>query len=387
MPLIMLAHLNLETPFVTRNEQGVQLVVREHMLTLRMPEGKMTSKKPTSRKSATKKETTKSRKKSDPDIAAPAMFTDRRAMEKVMVQMSRLMSEQEFDSIDEANAFLKQFIGVKDLPAPAMELTPLERAQDIMYEAWGADGERRVELAREALDVSPDCADAYVLLAEETAEKIEEAQELYEQGVQAGERALGPEAFNEGVGYFWGATETRPYMRAREGLAECLWLQGKRKQAIEHYLDMLRLNPNDNQGVRYVLATLLLKEGADDKLGELFAQYPDDGAAVWVYSRALWLFRREGASPQANQALNEAFERNPFVPLYLMTLEEMPDELPEYIGMGDDSEAISYVAQGVEGWLETPDAIEWFANQMLAAVGQEAQKPRQRKKARSAKKR
>ena len=40
-------------------------------------------------------------------------------------------------------------------------------AQDIMYEAWEAeDKKERIKLAKEALSISPDCADAYNLLAE-----------------------------------------------------------------------------------------------------------------------------------------------------------------------------------------------------------------------------
>lgn len=97
------------------------------------------------------------------------------------------------------------------------------------------DTRKRVKLAEKALEVSEDCAYAYVLLAEETAEDVEEAKDLYEAGTRAGERALGEEAFAEDAGSFWGILETRPYMRVREGLAHCLWEMGRREEAIEHY--------------------------------------------------------------------------------------------------------------------------------------------------------
>ena len=138
--------------------------------------------------------------------------------------------------------------------------TPLDRAQEVMYRAFEATGSEQVRLARKALEISPDCADAYVLLAEHAA-TAEEARKHYEQGVAAGERALGKQAFEEYAGQFWGLLETRPYMRARQGLAQCLWEAGRREEAAEHYQEMLRLNPNDNQGVRYSLATLLLGPG------------------------------------------------------------------------------------------------------------------------------
>ena len=67
----------------------------------------------------------------------------------------------------------------------------LFEAQDLMYAAFEAKGARRAALARQALTISPDCADAYLLLAEETAANVEEARELLEQGVAAGERSLG----------------------------------------------------------------------------------------------------------------------------------------------------------------------------------------------------
>jgi hypothetical protein len=68
----------------------------------------------------------------------------------------------------------------------------LDDAQDLMYTAWEtADRRQRIALAKEALRVSPLCADAYVLLAEETAQTPAEAIELYRKGVEAGEQARG----------------------------------------------------------------------------------------------------------------------------------------------------------------------------------------------------
>lgn len=91
----------------------------------------------------------------------------------------------------------------------------VEAAQEIMWDAWDSDDRRRrVELAKKALKISPLCADAYVILALETARNADEALQLYRQGVEAGEKALGKTAFRDEVGHFWGILETRPYMRA-----------------------------------------------------------------------------------------------------------------------------------------------------------------------------
>jgi len=95
--------------------------------------------------------------------------------------------------------------------------TSLEKAQNLIWQAFESDDpERRCQLAQQALAICPDCADAYVLLAENAASRGE-ALDLYTRGVAAGERALGAQALQEYAGHFWGFLQTRPYMRAREG--------------------------------------------------------------------------------------------------------------------------------------------------------------------------
>ena len=249
-----------------------------------------------------KKQGSKRSKRAAP--STPPVAFDRRAMEKATADLTRLLSTREFESIDDMNAFLQQAMA-SGAPLGAPPSTPLEQAQDRMYEAWNATGRRRVQLAREALALSPDCADAYVLLAEEKAKTPAEARDLLQQGVAAGERALGPETFEEGAGHFWGIVETRPYMRAREGLARVLWLLGEQQAALDHFKALLQLNPGDNQGIRYVLARRLLETCADEELGQLLDQYPDDAAATWAYSRALWLFRQRGVTQTAHAALQD----------------------------------------------------------------------------------
>ena len=326
-----------------------------------------------------KKRSQKKRRDESQQEAAPLIpFGDPRAMEKVSQDLGRLLAEREFGSIEEANAFLENMLreGGGKLPSAPAPTTPLERAQDLIYEAFETESPRkRVQLAKKALKVSPDCADAYVLLAEEDAGSLEEARKLYQKGVEAGERALGRETFEEEAGHFWGILETRPYMRARQGLAVCLWELEEREEAIEHYREMLYLNPGDNQGIRYELAGYLLDEEMDEELGELLERYEEDASAFWVYTRALWRFRKEGDTEEATAALKEALETNPYVPLYLLGHKSLPGALPELIGFGDESEAVAYFARALTGWLRTPQALEWLRQnvdeRLLAEIEEE----------------
>lgn len=139
-----------------------------------------------------------------PDRGQPSPPAASRVMptERVMAQLHRLLEGHEFASPDELNAFAQQALGSGALER-AEPASPLERAQQLMYDAWEEPApKRRAALAKQAIDISPDCADAYVLLAEETAQTPGEAARLYEQGIAAGERALGLRAFADHAGHF-----------------------------------------------------------------------------------------------------------------------------------------------------------------------------------------
>jgi tetratricopeptide (TPR) repeat protein len=302
--------------------------------------------------------------------AEAAPLRDRRALERSLADVGRLLQEREFASIDEANAYLQELLADGGRIPRQRPTSPLEQAQDVMYDAWDAAGPQRVKLARRALQISPDCADAYVLLAEETAGSAEQARDLYARGVAAGERALGPRAFQDDtVGHFWGVVETRPYMRARLGLAQALWALGQRREAIEHYWELLRLNPGDNQGVRYFLLHALLETGDQAAVKELLDRYPDEATAVWAYGRVLHAFQAQGDSRSTRSLLNKARKTNPYVPAYLLGRKRLPRQLPAYVGFGDENEAIACVAEQMTAWHRTPGALAWLEQALEQAEG------------------
>ncbi len=240
----------------------------------------------------------------------------------------------------------------------------LEQAQDLIYKAWETPNrKRRIALAERALGISPDCADAYALLAEE-ADRLDAALELYQKGVEAGERALGKKIFAEEVGYFWGLLETRPYMRARAGLASCQWEKGQHDEALRHYRDLLRLNPNDNQGIRHVLALCLIQLRYHEELAALIERYKEDGSAEIVWTKALLSFRMQGDTAESRRCLSTARELNPHIAAYLCGLKKIPARLPDFISLGDENEASSYTAGHLEVWKATTGALAWLAGSL-----------------------
>jgi tetratricopeptide (TPR) repeat protein len=149
-------------------------------------------------------------------------------------------------------------------------------------------------------------------------------------------------------------------MRARAGLAATLAQLGDWKGAIAHYRDMLKLNPNDNQGIRYLPAAALMKQADIVGLGALFKKFKDDGSADWLYSRTLLAFRKGGDCAEANALAAEAMVSNRHVPAVLAGAAKPKKQGYDYITMGGEDEAAYYAGQWGEAWNATPGAVLWL---------------------------
>ena len=300
----------------------------------------------------------------------PPAIVDPRQIEELGAIVLRLREERGLTSDEETAAVLQDLLIQNDGKLPTLPpRTPLEEAQGLFYRALEAKGRRRVELARKALEVSPDCADAYVLLAEETGDTMA-ARLLYEQAIAAAERAIGPERFAQEVGSFGGSLDTRPFLRALEGLADVRWALDERTESVAHLQEVLRLDTDDVLGVRYRLAARLLTVGDDDAVRHLMDRFPDDNTASWLYSRALMLFRRYGAGKRSSQALAQALDANPYVLGLFLGIQKLPRRVPDVIEAGEPSEAIEYVVESVFGWENSPGSMEWLGSLMEAALTQ-----------------
>jgi tetratricopeptide (TPR) repeat protein len=282
---------------------------------------------------------------------------DRRAMESVLLDMERATEGREFASLEAYQRFLQENFAGQPVPHLAGR-TAMERAQDLAYAAVEAGGRRQLQLLRKALEISPDCADAYVLLAERERAP-EKARELYAQGTAAGERALGPQRFAEEAGHFWGVLDTRPYMRARFGLGRCYEEEGQLEEAIGHYQELLRLNPHDNQGVRDRLAVCLLRARKFERLADLLARYDED-RAYWRCIAALAAYAQFGDSAQSRERLAAAHQANRHVRKYLLGNVALPEDPPEAYRLGDDNEAAIVASELIDVWDATPGALEWL---------------------------
>jgi tetratricopeptide (TPR) repeat protein len=318
----------------------------------------------------------KGKGKRKPSAPPPGEFPDQRLHEQVVADIHKLIAEQEFNSMDEINAFLQEKLSAGPVPH-AGPTTPEEKARDLFYEALEQTGRVQIKLAREAIRLWPDCADAFVLLAEEMPDP-ERRKELFHQGMEAGRRALGETLFEDQVGHFWGIIETRPYMRACHGYADCLAAEGESEEALELWSELLRLNPEDNQGVRFQLVPELVVRGKIGEAGAVLAGFPDDATAVIGYSRALVSFCQGGETAKARRHLQLAVKTNPHVPGYVLQETPMQGWIDESHRIGSEEEAVIFAPAITWMWRAVPGATEWLAESLT--------KPKRKQRGKSAKK-
>jgi tetratricopeptide (TPR) repeat protein len=289
-------------------------------------------------------------------------LSSRLVTEKIMSDVHRVMQVQEFQSIEEANTFLARLAGpgLKEALKKAPTLSPQQEAQELAYRAMEAPTRTRaLPLAQKALAKDPDCVDALVTLAAASAHSVEDLIAGLEKAVEAGERSLGAQYFEENKGHFWGMLETRPYMRARQQLADLLLDAGRVCEAIGHFEALLDLNPNDNQGVRDILLGCYLAGDDLDGARRLLRVYDEEASAVFAWGRTLERIL-SGDFKGAEHALKYARSHNRFVELYLTGKKKLPRAMPDSYSFGSEEEALICMETMGDAWAAHPEALIWL---------------------------
>ncbi|HMP76891.1 MAG TPA: tetratricopeptide repeat protein [Kiritimatiellia bacterium] len=235
------------------------------------------------------------------------------------------------------------------------------KAQDLVYDAWEmVEPEDALELYLEALELDPSNVDAWLGLLPFRDGDPEEDLAYLRQVVQIGEKALGEKVFKQDKGHFWGLLETRPYMRARAMLAQRLTELGRLDEAIAENEVTLELNPNDNQGLRYVLLGGYLAKRRLEDARRLFDRYDECGfSTIFAWGKILERFL-SGDETGAASALAVARNQNPYAEAYFRGHRKPPKQKPGSYSIGSREEAI--IAFDILGaaWEAYPEARAWL---------------------------
>lgn len=159
----------------------------------------------------------------------------------------------------------------------------------------------------------------------------------------------------------WGFMENRPTLRIIDFLADSMEALDDDQMALELREWLLRLNPNDNQGMRALVVNSYLQLGRNEDAVSLCEHYPDDALVDISFGYALALYRMEEYA-QAELALFEAREGSPKV-VAAITREKMKEPKRQFVGhitLGGDDEAWEYRQSARDLWLNTPGAIDWL---------------------------
>jgi len=257
--------------------------------------------------------------------------------------------------------------------AKATRESQRSEAQELMWQAMEVIEKNEVRaaaLCREALRVYPDCVDALAMLAQMESPTLKDYVAALRRAIEAGRRDLGAEYFEAEKGCFWGLIETRPFMRALADLVFALldWGTPERiDEAIKLQEEMLDLNPNDNQGMRDVLAACYLRQKRYEDAARLLKRYKGDWAAVPCWSRVL-VALAAGAEEKAARLLKDAREQNRHVEQYLTGQKRRPRSRPEMYSPGDQSEAVFCADTLWEAWKAHPKAKQWLKEKNAASA-------------------
>lgn len=238
--------------------------------------------------------------------------------------------------------------------------------EELIDQAWEASEPiLRSAFARRALVLDSTAIDAYVVLAQNVGTAAERIA-LLREGVRQGEVYWQQYLKRPPKEFFWAHIDTRPFMRALHNLALALWETGDREEASQLADRMLRLNANDNQGIRYLALAWHPVLGNWSRVEAILKKRKGEGHTEYLYAYCLNCVRQ---GKGAEEALKTAMAVNPHVPALLLATLPPSDLTATSTASGSPAEAAAYVAFNWEAWAAVPAALGWLRSTMQRERG------------------
>ncbi len=291
-------------------------------------------------------------------------------IERLMRDTRRQYADEEFASEAEFREQMHKFVENLHVEQTArqrlesLEEFPAELAQELAFQAFECVNEEQAdELTRRALEIDPDCVDALAVRAFLDNEDAASLIDALEHAATVGEKNLGEEFFAEYMGDFWPLVEARPYLRTIKQLAEVLWTVGRRFDAVEHYINLLDLDPEDHTGNSVLLLGCYLAMGEVQRSWDILEEYDDD-SAIFKWGWVLCLLMA-GSVEEAQDSLQDALETNPYVAPHLLGMAEPTEGQPAVVTIGSPEEAEVCVQIIGEAWEHNPEAQMWLHRELV----------------------
>ncbi|AYE33042.1 DUF6398 domain-containing protein [Clostridium septicum] len=269
------------------------------------------------------------------------------AREEILEEVAATVMEEKVEDV------------IEDISNLKIEDENLLKAIAIADSAWNQKNfNKKMKLAEEALNLSKDCAEAYIILSYDNSLSYDKQKDLVVKAVEAAKRVIGEENIEKFTGRFLDSEVSKPYFSAKYRLGNVLWNMGDRSGAIVEFKNLIELCPEDNIMIRGALFSWLIIEDRDEDVENLLERFKNDFLTATKYSKALYLFKK-GEKLEAERALKIASVKNPFVIDYITKNKRIPKILPELKNLGTEEDAIYYMKNGEMAWNRVEGAIDW----------------------------
>ncbi len=181
--------------------------------------------------------------------------------------------------------------------------------------------------------------------------------EDYQNYIDDFKKNVGEEFFKENEGKFWAIPETRTFMGCLFEQTLLFWQNNEKNKAIDQLKYILKLNPRDDQGVRYVLLAYLLELDMLEDAQSLMMSYSDDYSTYWSFCELLLDIKKQEDSAIIEMEFGMCVECNEFVVPYLIGDEKIPSDAVGSYDDGDRNEAIFYVQSAGDAWFNDKNAL------------------------------
>lgn len=224
---------------------------------------------------------------------------------------------------------------------------------------------------RVILEGFPEFIDVYhhIAIILDSTSRHSQARKLWETAVQIGRDAF-PDTFKAGRHRLpWEFLDNRPFLRAYHAWGLEILEEGDAKGALAVFEEILKMNPNDNQGVRVLALDCHFLLGKPAKALELCNRFRDDSMAEILYGRALALLQL-GREVEARTALAEAVETWPLVAAELLKKSHrIPRAGADYAAFSRKAQAYDYWEMSGQHWAETAGAHLLVAEVLVRGRG------------------
>ena len=244
---------------------------------------------------------------------------------------------------EELNEKLQEFITKYNKGEIEYENTPLDDAYEILAQAEEAKNKKEaIKLAKEAYEKCSACFEA-ILFQVDLEESSIKRDNLLNKGLEFEKNRLTKEGYfnKDNIGHFYGLFETRAYIKGLCTKANYLINDGKAKQARDICLEILKLNNNDNTGIRYLLMAIYAYLEEEKEMKKLYKKYTTESLEMLFHQLALYY--KLGKDKKAKEILTRINKANPhFIKFFKGTI-KINDKIPYgHYSIGDSSEVIMY---------------------------------------------